>query len=77
MVSYYFRCYHDDLVNKTFAEIREIYANYSDPHCTPYKSEVSPTSFNYDSTYNSNETQHCDRWFYELDHGYESMSSEV
>lgn len=74
---FHFRCYHDDLANKSIAEIRQIYANYSNPSCTPYKSHESPASFNYLSTYYKNESQYCDRWIYELDHGYKSMSSEV
>lgn len=68
------RCYHEDLANKTIDEVRQIYSNYSDPHCTPYK----PDSLNYNIFGVSNtDGDTCDRWIYEFDHGYQSMSSEV
>lgn len=57
------------LVNKTMDEVREIYSNYSNPSCTKYKGSHT-TGF-------KNDTGQCDRWIYEYDHGYKSMSSEV
>lgn len=70
---YYFRCYADELANKSIAEIRDIYSKYPDPSCTKYRGDSSLASI---GSYN-NDSEHCDRWFYELDHGYKSMSSEV
>lgn len=67
------RCYHDALQNKTIDEIRNIYANYTDPHCTPYK--ANDFNFNFFGANNTDGT--CDKWIYEFDHGYQSMSSEV
>lgn len=67
------RCYSDELANKTIGEIREIYSQYSNPSCSKYQGDDSLLS----SDFYRNETEHCDRWIYELDHGYKSMSSEV
>lgn len=76
-----FRCYADELVNKTIAEIREIYSTYPDPSCSVYKgNKTSVDSPLWASTYNADsdiDSGKCDRWFYELDYGYQSMSSEV
>lgn len=69
-----FRCYDDELANKTIEEVREIYSHYSNPSCTPYQG-VSKFSF-LNNDHPSNSTT-CNRWIYELDHGYKSMSSEV
>lgn len=63
------RCYDEALANKTMDEVREIYSSYPNPSCTKYRG--SPT------TGFQNDTGQCDRWIYELDHGYKSMSSEV
>ncbi|XP_031633769.1 solute carrier family 22 member 23-like [Contarinia nasturtii] len=67
-------CYYDDIVNKSIDQIREIYSNYSNPSCTPYKTDVSSVDF-----FGANNTNDgaCDRWIYEYDHGYKSMSSEL
>lgn len=56
-----YRCYDEELKYKTVNEIREIYSTYPNPSCTNYK----------------NGSGYCDRWIYEYDHGYKSMSSEV
>lgn len=56
-----YRCYDEELENKTVNELREIYSTYPNPSCTNYR----------------NGSEHCDRWIYEYDHGYKSMSSEV
>lgn len=69
----HFRCYADELANKTIDEIREIYSHYSNPSCTKYRGNVSLSSFDF----YKNDSESCDRWIYELDHGYQSMSSEV
>lgn len=64
-----YRCYDEALANKTANEIREIYSSYENPSCTKYKGP--------DFIESRNGSEHCDRWIYEYDHGYKSMSSEV
>lgn len=69
-----YRCYDDRLANKTIDEIREIYSKYQNPSCTPYQGNSTAIQFD---AYSQNISTNCDRWIYELDHGYKSMSSEV
>lgn len=100
------RCYSESLADKTIDQVRDIYANYTNPHCTPFNA-TSTGYGGYDdfrhhdanaasvelksllmygtlakSNLNSahasdNETDLCKRWIYNLDYGYESMSSDV
>lgn len=58
------RCYDESLVNKSIAEIRDAYSSYKDPHCTVFQG-------------NGSSNEKCDRWIYDYDHGYRSMSSEL
>lgn len=69
------RCYADELANKTISEIREIYANYENPSCTKYRNVEIDTQLSNDLY--KNDTEFCNQWIYEFDHGYQSMSSEV
>lgn len=64
-------------MNKTIDEIREIYSSYPDPHCTPYQGEGAHKHFDSVAYEQWSGPERCDRWFYEYDHGYHSMSSEV
>lgn len=77
----FFRCYADELANKTIPEIREIYSTYADPSCSVYKGNRSSVegSLLGSSPYNlaSDPSEKCQRWIYELDYGYQSMSAEV
>lgn len=66
------RCYADELANKTIDEVRQIYSVYPNPSCVKYQNEDMLSFDLY-----KNDTGSCDRWIYELDHGYKSMSSEV
>lgn len=78
-----FRCYAEELANKTIDEIREIYSSYPDPSCTPYQSSHGVDSSARFSFFGSEfqnvsiRNNRCDSWFYDYDHGYKSMSSEV
>lgn len=71
------RCYAEELANKTIEEIREIYSSYPNPHCTPYNTRGNHDQFGSVAYELRGGEERCDRWFYEFDHGYQSMSSEV
>lgn len=72
-----FRCYAEELANKTIDEIREIYSSYPDPSCTPYQGQSEHREFGSVAYELKGGEGRCDRWFYDYDHGYHSMSSEV
>lgn len=74
---WWFRCYAEELANKTIDEIREIYSSYPDPSCTPYQGQSEHRQFDSVAYELKGGEGRCDRWFYDYDHGYHSMSSEV
>ncbi|XP_055379248.1 organic cation transporter protein-like [Condylostylus longicornis] len=62
-------CYHEKLENKTFDEIRGIYANFDQPSCIRFD------DLNRTHVVISKKT--CDRWIYNYDYGYKSMNTEM
>ncbi|XP_065372058.1 organic cation transporter-like protein [Calliphora vicina] len=62
-------CYHEQLQNKTFSEINNIYKNFSNPHCTLLE-------FN-DGVFEKAEVGVCRKWFYKKENGYESITTEL
>lgn len=83
-----FRCYSDELVGKSPEELRKIFANYSDPSCTPLGTTIDihdihtkqPYTLTASFLYRSDdEPEHktCQRWIYNLDYGYQSMTTDV
>lgn len=83
IVFVFFRCYADELANKTIPEIREIYSTYADPSCSVYKGNRTAVegslllSSPHDLDRANDPSEKCQRWIYELDYGYQSMSAEV
>lgn len=77
--SFDFRCYADELANKTILEIREIYSTYADPSCSVYKGNQTAVSNRLlgVSSHANDTNEKCQRWIYEKDYGYQSMSAEV
>ncbi|XP_037816721.1 organic cation transporter-like protein isoform X2 [Lucilia sericata] len=62
-------CYHEQLENKTYSEIAEIYKNFSKPHCTLLQ-------YNEDA-FEEVENGECHKWFYKKENGYESITTEL
>lgn len=71
------RCYDDALANKTIDQVREIYANYPNPHCAAYGSHVATQERDQHEATNEIEEHTCTKFIYNLDFGYHSMVSEV
>ncbi|XP_065354712.1 organic cation transporter-like protein [Calliphora vicina] len=62
-------CYHQQLENKTFTEINDIYKNYSNPHCSLLELKGSVLE--------RAEVGECHKWFYKKENGYESVTTEL
>lgn len=72
---------------KSPEELRLIFANYSDPSCTPLRPPLDIQNIHSDEPdllsehflYRSDEAspQQCNRWIYNLDYGYQSMTTDV
>ncbi|KAH8411195.1 hypothetical protein KR222_011699, partial [Zaprionus bogoriensis] len=61
-------CYHDQLVNRSYEEIEDIYAQFERPSCTLLSTIDGPNITISDRP--------CDRWIYKYDYGYRSMNME-
>lgn len=82
-----FRCYSDELIGKSPEELRHIFANYSDPSCTPLRStiniqniqsnEINSISGNIAYLSEASSSAQCHKWIYNLDFGYQSMTTDV
>lgn len=64
-------CYHEQLENRSFAEIKAIYKGLKEPSCTRLAS-IEPDGSN--ATFSADR---CDRWIYNYDYGFRSMNTEV
>ncbi|XP_036673697.2 organic cation transporter protein [Drosophila suzukii] len=64
-------CYHEQLVNRSFAEIEAIYSQFERPSCTRLE-EIDEDGQNHTLS-----TERCNRWIYKYDFGYKSMNTEL
>ncbi|XP_022211590.2 organic cation transporter protein [Drosophila obscura] len=64
-------CYHEQLANRSFAEIEAIYAQFEKPSCTRL------ASIDADGGNATASTERCNRWIYKYDFGYRSMNTEL
>ncbi|KAI8044034.1 solute carrier family 22 member 13 [Drosophila gunungcola] len=64
-------CYHDQLENRSYAEITAIYAPFKRPSCTRLE------SINADGSNATASDQPCNRWIYNDDHGFRSMNADL
>lgn len=62
-------CYHDKLVNMTYKEIGEIYAQFENPSCTRLD-DINGHNVTVSS-------KACEKWIYNYDFGYRSMNTEL
>lgn len=66
-------CHHPKLENQTFQDIKEIYKDYKNPKCTLLEHRhVDNISEFYES-----DVATCNKWFYNREGGYESITTEV
>ncbi|XP_016977173.1 organic cation transporter protein [Drosophila rhopaloa] len=64
-------CYHEQLENRSFAEIEAIYSQFERPSCTRLE-KIDEDGLNHTLS-----TERCNRWFYKYDFGYKSMNTEL
>ncbi|XP_016959823.1 organic cation transporter 1 [Drosophila biarmipes] len=64
-------CYHEQLANRSFAEIEAIYSQVERPSCTRLE-KIDEDGLNHTLS-----TERCNRWIYKYDFGYESMNTEL
>jgi len=64
-------CYHEQLENRSFAEIEAIYNRFEKPSCTRL------TTIDLDGGNATISADRCDRWIYNYDFGFRSMNTEV
>jgi len=64
-------CYHEQLENRSYAEIAAIYAPFKRPSCTRL------ASINMDGSNATASSEPCNRWIYHYDHGFISMNADV
>lgn len=64
-------CYHEQLENRSYAEIASIYSKFASPSCTRLESISS------DGTNATASQEPCTRWIYHYDHGFRSMNADV
>lgn len=64
-------CYHEQLENRSYAEIAAIYAPFESPSCTQL---ASIDWQEYNATVSG---EPCTRWIYNYDHGFRSMNADV
>ncbi|XP_011208244.2 organic cation transporter protein [Bactrocera dorsalis] len=63
-------CYHEKLSNASFDEIRAVYAQMANPHCTLLDDIVGGQPI-------VAEVGKCQRWIYEYESGYKSVTSDL
>ncbi|XP_001358223.3 organic cation transporter protein [Drosophila pseudoobscura] len=64
-------CYHEQLANRSFADIQAIYSQFERPACTRLLS-IDPDGRNATLS-----PERCNRWIYKYDFGYKSMNTEL
>ncbi|KAH8268022.1 hypothetical protein KR018_006532 [Drosophila ironensis] len=64
-------CYHDQLANRSFAEIEAVYSQFEYPSCTRLEA-IDDHGGNHTIS-----SKRCDRWIYKYDFGYRSMNTEL
>ncbi|EDW42143.1 solute carrier family 22 member 13 [Drosophila sechellia] len=64
-------CYHEQLENRSYAEIAAIYATFKRPSCTRL------ASINMDGSNATASSEPCNRWIYHYDHGFISMNADL
>ncbi|XP_017844794.1 solute carrier family 22 member 6-like [Drosophila busckii] len=63
-------CYHEQLVNQSFAQLKALYSQFEKPSCTRLDSIDAAGNVTLSA-------ERCDRWFYNYDNGFRSMSAEL
>ncbi|XP_043654515.1 organic cation transporter protein [Drosophila teissieri] len=64
-------CHHEQLENRTFAEIEQIYSQFEKPSCTRLE-KIDEHGQNHTLS-----AERCNRWIYKYDFGYKSMNTEL
>ncbi|KAH8312290.1 hypothetical protein KR044_010102 [Drosophila immigrans] len=64
-------CYHEQLVDRSFAQIEAIYKQFEKPSCTRL------ASIDFVSGNATISPDRCDRWIYNYDFGFRSMNTEL
>lgn len=64
-------CYHEQLANRSFDEIEEIYSRFEYPSCTRLE------TIDHNGGNHTVSSEKCNRWIYKYDFGYRSMNTEV
>ncbi|XP_017023331.1 organic cation transporter protein [Drosophila kikkawai] len=64
-------CYHEQLENRSFAEIEAIYSGFEKPSCTRLE-RIDENGRNHTQS-----SKRCSRWIYKYDFGYRSMNTEL
>lgn len=64
-----YRCHHDQLENKTIDQIRNLYDPFERPSCSSLILDGENLT--------SISDEKCEKWIYNYEKGYESISTEV
>jgi len=64
-------CYHEQLENRSYADIAAIYAPFQRPSCTRL------AWINEDGSNATASNLPCNRWIYKYDYGFRSMNADV
>ncbi|EDW67631.1 solute carrier family 22 member 21 [Drosophila virilis] len=66
-------CHHEQLENRSYAEIEAIYNQFEKPSCT----RLATIGSDLDGRNTTISTERCDRWIYNYDFGFRSMNIEL
>ncbi|XP_064550610.1 organic cation transporter 1-like [Drosophila montana] len=66
-------CHHEQLENRSFAEIEAIYNQFEKPSCT----RLATIGSDLDGRNATVSGERCDRWIYNYDFGFRSMNTEL
>ncbi|EDV42704.1 uncharacterized protein Dana_GF16892 [Drosophila ananassae] len=64
-------CYHEQLANRSFDEIEEIYSRFEYPSCTRLE------TIDHNGGNHTVSSEKCNKWIYKYDFGYQSMNTEL
>ncbi|KAH8381512.1 hypothetical protein KR093_007281 [Drosophila rubida] len=64
-------CYHEQLENRSFEQIEQIYSRFDKPSCTRL------ATIDIDGGNATISNDRCDRWIYKYDFGFRSMNTEL
>lgn len=66
-------CYHEQLENRSIAEVEAVYKQFDKPSCT----RLETLNGDLDGRHATVSGEQCDRWIYNYDFGFRSMNTEV